>query len=443
MTIRKRIVIWYTVWMSLLVIVASALYIYGSGILLRHESEVDLEERVYDALGSVWYADGVLRLADNLEFVDDGIYISVWDDNGNMLAGRVPDTVSALPFSIGIIQEENSQNGNWLVFDETPFGSGNFIIRGASRTYNLSTFMGSMRVYSMFILPFIVAFAAIGGYMIVRRAFRPAAKIVATAETILDGHDLSQRIKPEAGSGEIHDMALAFDSMLDRLEASFNNEKRFVSDASHELRTPISIIIAESEYALEHKDDCSKMAESMEVIMEQSSRMSRLISELLTIARNDNGTMTVEKSRFCLLDLAEMTVHSLDDKAMQKNITLSVSGDSFDVYADFDMLTRVIINFVQNSISYGVDGGKTAVRIYERNGYAVIEVQDDGIGIKEEDIAHIWDRFYQVDVSRSSAGSGLGLAIVKGIAEKHGGCTECESVLGKGSVFRFIFPSVQ
>ena len=160
MTIRKRIVIWYTVWMSLLVIVASALYIYGSGILLRHESEVDLEERVYDALGSVWYADGVLRLADNLEFVDDGIYISVWDDNGNMLAGRVPDTVSALPFSIGIIQEENSQNGNWLVFDETPFGSGNFIIRGASRTYNLSTFMGSMRVYSMLILPFIVAFAA-------------------------------------------------------------------------------------------------------------------------------------------------------------------------------------------------------------------------------------------------------------------------------------------
>ena len=157
MTIRKRIVIWYTVWMSLLVIVASALYIYGSGILLRHESEVDLEERVYDALGSVWYADGVLRLADNLEFVDDGIYISVWDDNGNMLAGRVPDTVSALPFSIGIIQEENSQNGNWLVFDETPFGSGNFIIRGASRTYNLSTFMGSMRVYSMLILPFIVA----------------------------------------------------------------------------------------------------------------------------------------------------------------------------------------------------------------------------------------------------------------------------------------------
>lgn len=440
MTIKRRIVIWYTIWMALLVAAASLLLILGSGVLLRHEAAAELEERVYDALGSVRYSDGNLRLRDDLEFFDDGFYISIWDNSGNLLAGRVPDPISSIPFSLGTLQESSGTNGSWYIFDETPFGSGEFIVRGASRSYNIGAFFGSMRLYALLILPVLVVFAAIGGYMIVRRAFRPVESVISTAGRIVDADDLSMRIDPGKGSGEIVEMASAFNAMLDRLESSFEKEKQFVSDASHELRTPISVIMAESEYALDHQDDSRRMASSLRSIHEQSGKMSRLVSELMTIARQDNGTVKPEKCEIDLLELAESTLLTLEPRAKEKNISFEIKGEEVKVLADLDMLTRVIINLVSNAISYGRDGGHIEVEISERGEDAVISVKDDGIGIEKENLQRIWDRFYQEDPSRNSSGSGLGLSIVSGIAKIHGGRTEVESEKGKGSTFRFIIP---
>ena len=344
-------------------------------------------------------------------------------DGINLLSGSLKDDKVFVPGDIAWVLIERDADGNPIFINLIDY-------------YRIGTEWVLLAVFAAVL----VVFAAIGGYMIVRRAFRPVESAISTAGRIVDADDLSMRIDPGKGSGEIVEMASAFNAMLDRLESSFEKEKQFVSDASHELRTPISVIMAESEYALDHQDDSRRMASSLQSIHEQSGKMSRLVSELLTIARQDNGTVKPEKCEIDLLELAESTLLTLEPRAKEKNIAFEIKGEEAKVLADLDMLTRVIINLVSNAISYGRDGGHIEVEISERGEDAVISVKDDGIGIEKENLQRIWDRFYQEDPSRNSSGSGLGLSIVSGIAKIHGGRTEVESEKGKGSTFRFIIP---
>ncbi len=439
MTIKKRIVIWYTIWMSFLVIVTLVILLSGSGMLVRREAIADLEEAVNDAAEDIWIRNGRV-ITDDVSFFDDGAYISIWDKSG-MLEGRFPEDAPSAEFQNGVIQNPQGESGAWYYLD-IEIGNGIFV-RGVARSYDVGLFVSSMQILIFILLPVLVLLAALGGYYIVRRSFKPAEKVIRTAEEIADSDDLSKRIALGDGSDEIHQMATAFDNMLERIEAAFEKEKQFTSDASHELRTPIAVILAESEYAGGHIDDCKKMEEAFSVISKQAAKMSNLVSELLMLARSDKGTLHLHPESFDLGELGEMVVSTLEEKASCKNILLSVkAAPGVVVTADQGMIARVMINFVSNAITYGRDGGWVILRIAERNGFAVIEAEDNGIGIDKTHIERIWDRFYQVDPSRSdnSSGAGLGLSIAKEIIIAHGGHVSVESIIGQGSTFRAELP---
>ena len=317
------------------------------------------------------------------------------------------------------------------------------MIRGMARAvYGDGSYIGSMHLLAVILLPVILLFAAMGGYFIVRRSFLPADRAIAAADEIIGSDDLSKRIGLGEGSDEIHRMASAFDSMLERLEAAFEKERQFTSDASHELRTPISVIMAECEYALSHPGDEARQREALENIHRQGGKMSALVSELLSIARADKGTLRPSYEAFNLPELGEMVLASMEDRAGERGISLAMkAGSSLMVEADQGMITRVLINYISNAIAYGREGGWVLLRCRQDGDDAEISVEDNGIGISEDEIPRIWDRFYQSDASRSSSsGAGLGLPIVKAIASIHGGSAWVESSLGEGSTFYFRFP---
>ena len=440
MTIKKRIVIWYTLWMALLVIAAAVVFVSASGVMMQREVIKNLEEVVHDAAEDIRIRNGRL-FWDDVDFFDDGVYISIWKD-GEIISGRFPEEAPFAAISIDSIQNISDENGSWYFLD-IPLGE-NYFIRGAERAYDMGLILSSMHLMVIILLPLILILAAFGGYVIVRRSFAPADKVIATAGDIADSDDLSKRIALGPGNDEIHQMAFAFDLMLDRIEEAFEKEKQFTSDASHELRTPISVILAETDYASGHTDDQEKMVEALDVISRQAEKMSLLVSELLTLARADKATLKLHLEEFDLAELGEMVVSTLEDRAAVRNISIFLKCQgSVMVIADQGMITRVLINLLSNAIQYGREGGFAILRISSEGSIARIAVEDNGIGISAENIDKIWNRFYQVDSSRtsdSSPGAGLGLSIVKEIVECHHGDVYVESIEGQGSTFTVAIP---
>ena len=288
-----------------------------------------------------------------------------------------------------------------------------------------------------------IALALLVGYSITRRAFLPIEEIRRTAETIGAGSDLSARISTERTQGEIRQLAETFNEMFERLETSFEHERQFTSDASHELRTPVAVITSQAEYALLPDATTEEQREGLEVILEQAGKMSALISQLLLLARADNGTQQLSMAPTDLSLLAEEAAEQCRGSALQRQIRLELEiQPDVIVEGDPESLSRALRNLLENAIQYGRTGGFVRLKLGMEENFAVCSVQDDGIGISAEDLPRIWQRFYRADPSRNPSGSntGLGLALVKWIVEAHHGSIHAESAPGQGSRFTFRLP---
>ena len=230
--------------------------------------------------------------------------------------------------------------------------------------------------------------------------------------------------------------------MLTRLEASFQAEKQFSNDASHELRTPISVIMAQCEYALRKASTLEEAQTALEVILAQSKNMSALVSQLLTLARADQGTAQLEFETINISEITDMVALEQAELAARKNISIQrdIQPDIF-ACVDETLFMRIFINLISNGIKYGKEGGFIRVILKRDKDRAVSQIIDDGIGIPPQDLPKIWDRFYQVNPSRSSgSGAGLGLSMVKWIVSAHGGTIKVDSILGKGTRFTISLP---
>ena len=294
-------------------------------------------------------------------------------------------------------------------------------------------------------LPVLTGFIALGGYYITKRAFRPVERIRKTAEEIAHGGDLSKRIELGNGKDEIYQLGETFDYMLDRLEESFEREKQFTSDASHELRTPTSVILAQSEYALKNAATLEDARESLTVIFRQAKRMSSLISQLLTLARADRGKIKPNLEMLDISELLEITILEMQTSAGEKGISIStdIEEPHIKMLADETMLMRIFVNLLQNAVIYGRENGWIHVSLKEQNQEIQIVIQDNGIGMEKDKLDKIWERFYQVNPSREkkdSGSSGLGLSMVKWMVGIHNGSISVDSQVNRGTIFTIKFP---
>ena len=291
-------------------------------------------------------------------------------------------------------------------------------------------------------LAVIVFLAALGSCVIIGRSLRPLRRITESAREITDGSDLSRRIQLSPGRDEVHELADTFNDMMGRLERSFDAERQFTSDASHELRTPVTVILAECEMAEKMPEDTEAVQESVTEIHKQARKMSELIGKLLAYTRLEQGTRRIDREELDLSGLVEDVCEEQRTVAA-RNIRIECEA-SHDVLVNGDvaLLISLVQNLVTNAVKYGKDGGHVWVKVYSEGSKACVSVRDDGIGIGEEDLACIWNRFYQADRSRSdeSRGIGLGLSLAQQIARLHGGRITASSRPGEGSEFIFSMP---
>lgn len=300
-------------------------------------------------------------------------------------------------------------------------------------------------------LTLLVSFA--GGFWLADRAMRPVKTIAAKARSIGET-DLSQRFNlPQ--KDEIGQLAQTFDSMLARLESAFARQRQFTADASHELRTPLTIVNLETSRALSAPRSAKEYQRVLQVIQSENELMSHLVNDMLTLARMDAHQKSLHQEPLDLSDIALDVVERLAPLAARQEIKLE-TGELPEVLilGDRQSLTQMLTNLVENAIKYTAQNGSDQIRhvLVEAGTHPTqplgwVGVSDTGPGIPGEHLAHLFDRFYRVDESRtqspdesSPTGSGLGLAIVESIAKLHGGNIEVTSELGKGSIFEITFP---
>ena len=439
LTIKTRVTIYFTLMMLLIVgLVIGVILIAGRGVI-SDTAEGTLLDVVHDEIDDVEFDDGYLDL-DELDFYRHNVYVQAYDASGLLLGGAGPsDFDGAVEFHNGEIRSVSVDNQPWLVYDlYLADSNGGVWLRGITSADNNFSAARVITILALIILPVLVVITAVIGWLIARHAFKPVRQITDTVDAINDGDDLTARIGLHRGRDEIHRLAATFDSMFDRLELSFNAEKRFASDASHELRTPVSIILAECEYARANAQTVEDYQESLDVVERQGRRMSRLINQLLNITRMDQGTQAISREEADFSELVDVVTDeavraSGKDFTVEKHIEPGVTAN-----IDVGLMSRLVQNLVENACKYTPDGGKITVSLHAAGGRATLTVSDTGIGIAKRDLGHIWERFWQADSSRGvDRGSGLGLAMVKQIADAHGGKLSVESEPGQGSSFSY------
>jgi heavy metal sensor kinase len=300
------------------------------------------------------------------------------------------------------------------------------------------------RSYLLMFAPLLLLVAAGGGYWLSRRALSPVDALVRTAREV-SGTNLSSRLQKLETGDELQRLSDTLNEMLDRIEVAFQRITQFTADASHELRTPVSLIRTEAELALRRSRGEAEYKESLRHILLEAERTTALIEQLLSMARADSGRETLHFEPVDLRQTLRSVVDGWQQVATIRDLQFSanLNAPDFSVMGDETLLRRLADILLDNALKYTPSPGSVHLSLELQGESAVIRVQDSGVGIPEEEQGKIFERFYRVDKARSRAhgGAGLGLAIAQWIVTQHGGSIQVESQAGQGATFRVELPT--
>jgi signal transduction histidine kinase len=274
-------------------------------------------------------------------------------------------------------------------------------------------------------------------YWLSRGALKPLAEVVRVAAEI-EASDLSRRIRAGGQPSEVQQLADTFDAMLGRLERAFQEQRNFVLDVSHDLRTPLAALRGNIDVLLMSNALDPEVKSQLERMSAETGRLIRLTTNLLYLASADAGReperRTVELDVLCLEVYRQM-------KDLRSDVILRLGNeDQVTVVGDRDLLKQMVVNLAENAMKYSAPGGVVTLSLVKSHGQARILVEDTGPGIPPEHLPHIFERFYRGDDRGKTGGSGVGLAIARWVASVHGGDVTVESVIGQGSTFRVALP---
>ncbi len=463
MSVRTKITLWFSAVLAVMVALTFLVILSVGRTVVQRIVKDNLIELVEDNVGEVEYHASVNDAEEDSDrnhyipyqnevleidndFLDEvnGITAALYTKEGELLYGENP--AAALPSAVeledGNFHSVSVRGAEYFVFDRQLTGDGleGLWLRGVVSKHQEDDKLSAVASLSLVGMPLLLFFAIAGGYIIAGRALRPIKQITAAATEIGNGRDLKKRIAIGPGNDELHRLANTFDEMFERLDRSFEAEQQFTSDASHELRTPVSVIRAQCEYTLEKDRSPEEYREALEVISRQSGKMSRLVEDMLSLTRLERKA---ENYPLEPLDFSALVKSLSEDLALlrEKNIVLTCEAEEgIKVNGNHELLSRLLTNLVGNAYRYGHENGHIYISLRRQEGSARLVVDDDGIGISPEQADKIFDRFYQADSSRSNQGTGLGLSMAQEIARIHGGSITVESNLGKGSKFIFKIP---
>jgi signal transduction histidine kinase len=449
LSIKANITLWYTGLLVIFLALVMLFVLYLSDNLMLSKVKSALVDIVVYNAEEIGAIDGKPDLGD-LERYDNGVNILVHSLNGDLIFGRYPAGFpEKTALTSGVIQTISTDDKQWYVYDylvTSPQHEG-VMVRGISSMDIVTETINIATLSAIFIFPLLLILAAFGGYRITKRAFRPVRKIADAAAKINGGDDLSKRIGLMGSRDEIASLAETFDGMFDRLQKSFERERQFTADASHELRTPTAVIMSQCEYAISEIDHKEEVQDSLNIILRQSQKMAGLISQLLLLTHTENPENKLAFEVFDFSELAEIVVGEMTLSAKAAGVDLIKEIEpAVVIEADHALMARLLINLISNGIKYGKADGFVMLKVSIDGSHLIGSVSDNGIGIGEEHLDRVWDRFYQVNPSRTSDNTdsmGFGLSMVQWIVEAHHGTITVQSTLGEGSTFMFRLPLSQ
>lgn len=444
--ISIKLTVIYAFMLSLILILMNGLILFGIEHYLYSEADKDIEDAKSIILDMDTEENQPLDFSNNDVFSDisskDDIYIRIIKDDGELIndSDNFPYDVNEFEEDIKNLDnkvkrlEDKERHFEYknIEYNSKKYGPIYFqIVKDMGDEYN---FM-KMAFALMAITDFIGIMASIiVGYIVSKKMLKPISNITKTAENI-SINNLKERIEITGPDDELKRLANTFNKMIDGLQDSINRQTQFVSDASHELRTPIAVIHGYANLLDRWgKNDKEALEKSIYAIKLEANNMANLVEKLLFLAKGDSGRQVIEKKEFYLNKLIEEVVN--ESKVIdEKHEIFSERNDIGKIVADYEMMKQMLRIFINNSIKFTPEGGKIEISSEMNRGFVKIIVSDTGIGIPENEIANIFDRFYTVEKSRTKekTGTGIGLSIAKWIIDMHQGSIEVESEEGRGT----------
>jgi heavy metal sensor kinase len=335
----------------------------------------------------------------------------------------------------------------------------NKIVQVAASLEDVEDALNTLFIILMITVPLALMVASLGGQFLANKALKPVDNITQTARMITS-QNLNQRIKPPKVKDEISRLTETFNEMISRLDQSFSQVKQFTTDASHELKTPLTILKGEVEVTLRKERTSHEYQQTLRSNLEEINRMSQIVEDLLLLSRADSGELRLNKEEVNLTEILHEVVNQMNMLAQSKNLRIEASNHHGDIqiFGDALRIRELFLNLIENGIKYTEEGGSIHISLNKESPlseknlsnrpdrgqakFVKIIISDTGIGIAQEDQQKIFDRFFRVDKARSreQGGSGLGLSICKWIVEAHQGDIKVESEVGRGSSFIIKLP---
>lgn len=377
-------------------------------------------------------------------FLQDSVFLTIYHEDQTRACGLfLYGEDKEIPLHDGQIRRLKAEGSRCCLYDRyIALEDGGLWVRGLAYSGTDTAYLLSGLWDILLVFPLILAAALLGGYWLAGRFLQPVSRISRTAENIRKSGDLTRRVKTKDTGDELAALAENFNAMFDRLEKNFEAERQFTSNASHELRTPVTVILAQCEYALTNTVDHKELKEALQVVQRQGYRMSQLIETLLLLTRieQNTGDYPMEDT-----NVSALTRDICQDAAMlpEQEITLETEiREGIWLKVNPRLYRTMLDNLLRNAYRYGREKGKIQVSLTEENGIVRLKVKDNGMGIEEKDLPHIWERFYRGGASRKKKGLGLGLSMAWQIVQYHRARITVESAAGKGTEFCVRFDSL-
>jgi len=455
-SIRARLTAWYSLSFGVLLLVFSAFLYLSLARNLNNRLDSALLDNAREAASL--FANETAENKGDLtagarETLDEyrvpNIYISILSGN-QLLASSLDeagmsiegDWTAFIPERSPVTAVTASKRKLRLASFSSDINGHTCLVVAASPLDDLARQLGSIRAMFYLGVPAALLISGFGGWLLARKSLAPVVEMSNQAE-LITAKSLDKRLAVSNRDDELGRLAGAFNELLSRLHRSFESMREFMADASHELRTPLSIIRGEADVALSQERSSAEYCEALGIIQDESRRLSRIVDDLLELARADAGQRPPHIEEFYLNDLVEDCCRAAQVLAKNNAVFLnSQHAPDIPFRGDKDLAARMVLNLIDNAIKFTHPGGSISVLMRVNADNVEIEVADTGIGIEPDLASRVFNRFYKDGSPRRHAGSGsgLGLSIAKWVAEVHGGSIGLKSSPGAGSTFTISLP---
>lgn len=478
-SIRTRLTLWYTAVLTLVLVALSLLssFVFFRNVQQRMDADLselsdaflvtvraEMEDQtapdpfqvaVQVAIAEHHFPDHVYAVTDQSgKIIISSLGERLQDSKRDSTPANLLESASFQEFLPGALRTERffgkvegGKNGYRAFAQRFSAGGKNYVLIILRSMHPQKEMLEEVTATFAWVIPIAILLASGGGYFLARKSLAPVVAMSSQAGRI-GAENLHERLAVQNERDELGHLARSFNSLLDRLGESFERQRRFMADASHELRTPVAILRGEAEVALQQQArPVEEYRESLSVLHHEAERLTRIVEDLFTLTRADAGQYPLQLRDFYLDELIAECVHSARTLALAKKITLAFDGaPESPVHADESLIRRMLLNVLDNAIKYTPEGGRVTVACHRNGEEYAVSIADTGPGIPAEMRPRIFERFFRADKARSRAendggGAGLGLAISRWIAEAHHGRLELTRSDSTGSTFTAHLPA--